>query len=702
MREAFSFCRICSGLCGVRVSIDDDGAIVKVRGEKSHPLTRGYACIKGLHADVGRKRLLSPLKRQPDGSFRPIGVEDALDEIAERLRQIIARDGADAIATYRGTANFNNQAAFQMLPTWMRSIGSDAFYSSLTIDQSAKVVTIDRLGAWAAGRPSFESSDVWMLVGGNPLVANSLSLGGFPGNPLKTIQEAKARGLKLIVIDPRRTETAEFADLHLQPVPGQDAVIAAGLLNLIFRHGWQDAEFCRRYVNGLAALRASVSAFDPDLVERRAGIPADRLEQAARMFARDARRGIVRTGTGPNFSAHSNLAEHLYETINVVCGRYLREGEEVWNHGALLPERHPRAEVIAPRRSWESGPRSRIGGYGMLVGERMTGSLVEEILAPGPGRVSALFVAGGNLVAALPDPPRTLRAFAALDLLVTIDPAMTATAQASHYVFAPLGQYERADITRDAHAFRRPFAQYTPSLIEPPVGSDLVEDWYPFWGLAKRLGLAMTYAGVPLPMDVPPSTDDLLAILTREAKVSLVELRDHPQGRLYDFPKRTVLPPRPEATDRFEVAPPDVVAELAQVLSETPTPGYALLLVSRRMRETMNSALTDLPEVRRRRRFNPVFLHPDDLAAAGMAEGDGIEIASAHGRIVGIAAADPTLRPGVVSMTHGWGRIPVDDQARPEEGTSVAPLVSAVAEREPINAMPRFSAIPVNIRKVAT
>ncbi|MDF7776449.1 molybdopterin-dependent oxidoreductase [Sphingomonas sp. AOB5] len=700
MRDAFSFCRICSGLCGVRVTIDDDGRVAKVRGDKGHPITEGYACIKGLNADVEGTRLLHPLKRMPDGSFERIGVEQALDEIAEKLAAIIARDGPDAIATYRGTANFNNQSAFQMLPTWMQALGSASFFSSLTIDQSAKVVSMERLGIWAAGRPAFEGSDVWMLIGANPLVANSLSLGGFPGNPLKTLKSAKDQGLKLIVIDPRRTETAEFADIHLQPIPGQDVAIASGLLRIILTEGWHDAAFCARYANGLDALIAAVAPYTPELVEARAGISAHQLREAAEAFARNASRGIVRTGTGPDFSPHSNLSEHLYEAINVVCGRYLREGEPVWNHGALSPERHPRAEVIPPKRSWETSRRTRVGGYGMLVGEQMTGALVEEILEPGPGRIAALFVAGGNLVPALPDPARTLAAFASLDLMVTIDPVMTATARASHYVFAPLGQYERADITRDAHAFKRPFAQYTPALTEPPQGSELVEDWYPFWALAKRLGLSMTYSGVPLDMDAPPETETLLEILTRDAKIPLSELRRHPLGKIYDFPARQVLPPRPEATGRFEVAPPDVVAEIAEVLAEATAPGFSHLMVSRRMRETMNSALTDLPAVRQRHRYNPAFLHPDDLAELALAEGDEVEIASAHGTIIGVAAADARLRRGVLSMSHGWGRVIPEPGSDPRaDGTSVAPLVSGTHEREPINAMPRFSAIPVNIRK---
>ncbi|HSV47045.1 MAG TPA: molybdopterin-dependent oxidoreductase, partial [Ramlibacter sp.] len=262
-----SYCRLCAGMCGTLVSVDAGGRIVGIRGDKSHPMTSGYACIKGLQAEHihhGESRLLHPLKRMPDGSFARIGLEQALDEIAARLRTLIDDSGPRSVALYRGTQNYFNSAASALAPAWLAAIGSPCYFSSATIDQSSKFVTAERMGVWEAGVQPIESCDVWMAVGFNPLVSVQAFM-GFPAlNPTKRLHALKAGGMKLIVIDPRRTETAHHADLHLQPYPGQDAALAAGLLNVILSRGWHDAVFCAAHANGVDALREAVAPFTPE------------------------------------------------------------------------------------------------------------------------------------------------------------------------------------------------------------------------------------------------------------------------------------------------------------------------------------------------------------------------------------------------------------------------------------------------------
>ncbi len=284
-----------------------------------------------------------------------------------------------------------------------------------------------------------------MIVGANPLV--SVSMNGFDTrNPLKRLKQAKARGMKLIVIDPRRTETARFADVFLQPLPGEDCAILAGLIHIILAEGWQDHEFCARYAGDLDALRAAVAPFTPAYVARRADVPEADLRRVAEVFARDSRRGAVSSATGPDMSPGSNLAEHLIECLNVICGRFVREGETVPHPGAIMPRWPRKAEVIPAPRWWEHGYRSRIGGFGLIDGELPTGILADEILEPGAGQVRALIVHGGNPASAVPDQERIVEALRSLELLVTIEPFMTQTARLSHYVLPPTLQYERADL----------------------------------------------------------------------------------------------------------------------------------------------------------------------------------------------------------------------------------------------------------------
>jgi len=709
--EARSYCRICAGLCGVRVKLDDRGRLLEVRGDHDHVMTLGYACSKGLQAPETHNspaRLLHPLKRQPDGRFARIPLEQALDEIAQRLQQIIGRNGAEAVAGYRGTANYLNAIALVMMPAFLRAIGSRSFFSTMTIDQSAKWVTIERLGRWHAGRQPFETADVALYFGMNPLVSLQGGL-GFPTlNPAKRLREARARGLKIIVVDPRRSELARHADIHLQAYPGEDVTIAAGLLHLIFRKGWEDRAFCERHADGWQALRRAVEDFDPAYVAARAGVEQRQLEAAAELFAHQARRGAASSGTGPDMGPHSNLAEHLIECLNVVCGRYQRAGDPALNPGVMSPPSTLYAEVRGPRRSWEQGPRSRVRGRGMLMGEKLTATLPDEILTPGDGQIRALFVLGGNPASALPDQRKAVRALESLELLVAIEPFMSTTAQLAHYILPPKLQYERPDLPTLAEPmyYNAPFAQYTPALATPP-SDEVVDEWYPFWALAQRLGRPLRFKGVTLDAPQPPTSDELLGLLLKGSRVPFDEIRRHPAGALFAVEPNFVQPARPEARDRFSVLPDDVACELAAVRAECYAHGsyagrngtYTHLLAVRRLREVINTALHDLPSLRRR--YNTAAVHPDDLAALGLGDGERVTLVGEHGRIPAIVEADADQRRGVVSMSHGWGGLPGDADNYLERGANTGLLVSAEQDCEPINAMARMTALPVRFERAA-
>ncbi|HSV35313.1 MAG TPA: molybdopterin-dependent oxidoreductase [Ramlibacter sp.] len=716
--EAITSCRICAGMCSLRLTKDSAGRIVSARGDKANPLTRGYACIKGLQlpaAHASPDRLLHPLKRLPDGRFVRVPLDEALDEIAECLRGLIDAHGPDAVAGFRGTMNYSNQTANTMLPAWLAALGSNSFFSTMTIDQSAKWVTFERLGGWAAGRDPFLSADVLMFVGTNPLV--SLSTFNFPSqHPVQQMRDAIERGTRFIVIDPRRTETARHADVFLQPWPGEDAALLAGLLRIILDEGWHDAPFCAAHVHGLDDLRAALAPFDAQAVAQRTGVSAQALHEAAAAFAQPEngrrKRGSAASGTGANMGPHSNLVEHLVECLNVVCGRYARAGDPVPNPGVLAPPYPRHAQVIAPARSWEQGWTSRVGGWGMLFGQKMSGVLADEIATPGAGQVRALFVDGGNPAASMPDQQRFVESLRELDLLVTIDPFMTATARLSHFVIPPTMMFEHADLgTRDyeSYVLHVPYAQYAQKVAEPPAGAEVVDDWFVFWALAQRLGQTVMFDGVALDMHKAPTQEELLAILARHASVPYDEIRAHPQGKVFDVPPVTVQPGDPASGARFQVAPHDVLSELGAVAREPAIQGeirqrgFTHLLAVRRVRDVQNTMYRQLDAVRKRLPHNPAWLHPQDLAALGMSSGGRIAIESAHGRIEAITESDDTLRPGVIAISHGWGGLP-DDAADADDphcaGVNVNRLTTTRGDLQSINAMPRLTALPVRLTPI--
>ena len=709
MVEQRSVCRICIGACGTILTVED-GEISRISGDRSHPLSRGYACIKGLaageaHAAPDRNR--HAMKRQPDGSFRPIDIDQALSEIAERVERLQAEEGPDTVAVFKGTQSYLNVALSPMLEAWARAIGTKNFFTTMTIDQSAKYVSWERLGNWSAGKQHFHESDVMMLVGTNPLVSLSV-MGMFSYNMTKMVREAKARGMKFIVIDPRKTEMAEQADIHLQVRPGQDPTLFAGLIREILTNNWHDQQFCDQYVAGMAELRQAVEPFTLDYVASRVDVPADRIAAAARMFAHESRKGPAITGTGPNMAARSNLAQHMVDVLNVICGRFRRAGDPIDNPGILNPQTEVRAEVIPPSRSWTTGPKSRVRGIGGMYGEMMSATLPEEILTPGKGRIRALFVTGGNLAVAMPDQEKTVAALKALDLLVVVDPFMTPTARLADYVLPPKLMYEREDLLMgpgyEAFFMPVPFQQYVHAAVLPPDDRQVVDEWWIFWDLARRMGKQLVLNDVPLDMEKRPETRDVLRIIARQALISVDDLAAEPEPRIFDMPKSFVKPARDDATGRFEVMPADVTGELAEVCAEGATvagdekaPPYPLSLISRRMREVMNTVGMNLPMIRKRHSYNPAYMHPDTIAAMGAQPGTLVRIESEHDFIFGRLAADAGLRRDVVSMVHCWGGLPEDEADYDQVGSCTAKLVSLDEHVEAINHMPRMTAIPIRV-----
>ena len=704
MREEFTFCRLCGAGCGMKITVADDDRIVSLQADREHGLSRGYACFKGLHfgeAHHAPGRILHPLKRQADGSFKQIDSETALSEIAERLKPLLGEHGPEAVGMFCGNGTISTYLAYPMQRAFMAAIGSTQRYSTITMDQSAKFVSFERMGGWAGGAIQLETSDVALLFGTNPLVSHG-AVGVLSADPVKRLKEARARGTKFIVVDPRLSETARHADVHLQPLPGHDFAIAAAMIRMILDEGWHDADFCTRFVkeDGLARLREVVDPFAAAMVERDASLQPGDIRRATALFAQESRRGVAVTATGPCFGPHSNLAQHLVDCLNVICGRFPRVGEKIEAIDVLGPLPDYREEVIPPPRSWQGIPPSRIRGVGMLIGERLTGTLADEILTPGAGQLRALIVNGGNPVNSVPDQSKITRALDSLDLLVVVDPFMSDTARRADYILPPKLMYERPELPISFEGFPLlPFAwsQYTPAIVAPPPGSDVVDDWYPLWRIAALLGRQIRFEGVDLDMGEPPTSDDLIAIRARHAVVPLDEIKRHRRGARFDLGDVSVGATRQGHHGRFDVMPDDVAEELRRARESTPANEFAYLMISRRTRDLFNSNGFHLPAVRKRNAYNPACLAPIEMARLALNDGDLVEISSANGTVRAIVRGDDSLRPGVVSLTHGWGGAPGDESDPREVGTNINPLISDNRDVEAVNAMPRMTAIPVNI-----
>ena len=692
------------------VSVDEQEQIVAIRPDRDDPMSKGFACYKGLQAaetQHAEHRVLHPLKRRADGTFERIGLEQALDEIAAKLREIVDRDGPEAIGGYRGTGSGMNAVGCFNMDGLLGPLGTPKIFSATTIDQSCKIIAMGRIGFWPPGVQPLRGSDAVLLLGTNPLV----SLVFFePQKMLQHLKSELARGMKLLMIDPRKSETGRFANILLQPLPGEDATILAGIIRLILERGWEDKNFIAQHVSQVEELRRAVEPFTPEYVARRADVPIDAFMALTETFAM-AKRGRAESGTGAGMGPHSNLVGHLVLALNVICGRFIREGERISNPGVLWP-RYPRpCQVVPAARSWDKGYKSRLG-YGQIpivVPELPTGILADEILEPGAGQIRGLFVHGGNPAVIVPDQQKIVRALRSLELLVTVEPFMTPTARLSHYVLPTMTQYERADFPcwqAESLTYAVPYTRYTPAVAKPPAGSEVATDEYVFWALCKRLGLQMTFLGQTIDMSHPPVTDDFLSIVARNAPVSFEEIKSMELGGVFEGEPQFAEPGNPGPNDRFTVAPPDVCEDLAALAAEDFRRGVTAcngkrathIFAVRRHRDMWNSVGRELKGIKKRLPHNTARINPEDLPALGLKDGDRARISSEEASVDVIVEADDSLRPGVVSMHHGFGSLPEDTEPR-RDGACSNKLISTRRRIQAINAMPCMTAFPVHIAK---
>ena len=714
-----SFCRLCTAYCPIEVTIED-GRATKITGNPRAPLYGGYTCPKGRalpEQHYGEQRLLRPLKKGPNG-LAPIASAQALDEIAERLQAIIAEHGPRSVAMYSGMGLVPYAASMTVAAGFLRGLGSPMSFTAGSIDKPGILIAMAHHGMWQGGQPDFATADAWLLVGINPVISKSP---GFPGqNPARVLKDMERSGARLLVVDPRQTETARRAHIHLQPRPGEDPTILAGLIHVILAEGLEDKAFVAANTSGVEELRRAVAPFTPDYVSGRAGIDAAELAEAARIFAA-ARNAGVSCGTGPSFATHSTLTEYLALCLASLCGHWARAGDAFARPNVLLPEFAARAQPWPPFQGWGFEPRLRVRGLGGCVSGLSAAALADEILMPGEGQVKALIVAGGNPMMAWPDQNRAFAALNQLDLLVTMDTELTATAELSHYVIAPKLSLETPMTTfmpesvkyyGTTRGFPKPYGAYTPALVEPPAGADVLEDWEFFWELARRMGTtieAVQYYGNGPQAEHPPTsftidpagprptTDQLIELSCAHGRIPLERVKQYPDGQLFETDQK-VLPREEGNDDRLDFAAPAMLEELAEVLSEgdtPPDPAFPLRLLPRRTNTILNSFGRKIAKLAGDG-INPVYMHPDDLAAQALAEGQWVRIASPHGEIETRVAAEAGLRRGTVSMAHGFGANPGSDDPR-RLGGNTGRLSSVEDGYDPVTGLPRMGNIPVRI-----
>jgi anaerobic selenocysteine-containing dehydrogenase len=654
-------CNLCEAICGLRVTFTD-GEVTGIRGNPEVPLSRGFICPKGVSmADVytDPDRLRRPVRRVGEGAeatWEEMDWDEALDLVADRLAATSAEHGGDAVGVYLGNPNAHSLGSATHGTAFVKSLRTRNRFSASSVDQwPHQYVGWQMFGhQLLLPVPDLDRTDLFLVVGANPMASNGslMTAPDFPAR-LRALQE---RGGRMVVVDPRRTETARLADEHLFVRPGSDAALLLAMVHVLLRDGLVSAP---AYVDHLDALPGLLADFTPELAERASGVPAADVERLARELA-SADRAAVYGRLGVSTHGFGSVCQWAVNLLNILTGNLDREG------GVMFPE--PAIDTVGRRIV---GPghhdvwRSRVRGVPEFAGELPVSVLREEIETPGEGQVRALVTIAGNPVLSTPDGRGLADALDGLDFMVSIDIYLNETTRHADVVLPVTTALERDQYDLVFHGLAiRNTARFVPALLPQEEGTK--HDWQVFGALASRLA-ARSGRKAPLKarlqqrarMAAPPRL--LLPLLLRGNRYGLTwrALRRSPQG--VDLgPLRPCLPERLQTRGkRIDLTPPLVVADLDRLRdslasAEVPDPDE-LLLIGRRHKQDCNSWLHNTTRLTRGRPRHQLLVHPEDLAARGLADGDRVTVTSRVGSVEVECAATEDVMRGVVSLPHGYG-----------------------------------------------
>lgn len=674
-------CPLCEATCGLLVATHADGSI-KVRGDRDDVFSAGYLCPKGaaigeLHADPDRLR--RPLVKR-DGVHVEVSWEEAYGEIERRLPPVIAGHGNNAVALYFGNPTAHSLAGALYMRPLAKAVGTSNIYSAGTVDQIPKMFVTGYVYGDVATLPvpDLDRTDHLIVIGANPLVSNG-SMMTAP-DMRGRIKAIAARG-KVVVIDPRRTRTAEAASEHVSIRPGSDAWLLLAMVATLFEEGLVDLAHLDGLVEGVAEIEQIAKEFAPETVAGRTGIDADTIRRLTRDYAA-ADRAVIYGRMGTTTQSFGTLSSWLIEVLNVLTGNVDRPGGAMFPMAAAgQPNTRP-----GPRKPFRHGRwRSRVSGLPEVMGELPAVLLAEEISTPGEGQVRAVISIGGNPVVSVPGAAALDEALAGLDFMISIDPYLNETTRHADVILPGPTPLERShyDLLLYQYAVRN-IARWSPAALP----TDVPPEWHAMLKIAAILG------GLPASTPVEPLDDALAAAvaglngaepavgLTGPERLLDVLLKAGP----YDLDFATVeaaphgidlgpLEPRlpgvlSTASGRIELAPAPIVDDLDRLRAE-PAPSDDLVLIGRRHLRSNNSWMHNLGSLNSGTNTCTLHVHPTDAERRGLSDGGVAVVASTAGRLEVAVEVTDTIRPGVVSLPHGWGHDGVGgDVARARPGVN--------------------------------
>jgi len=685
-------CPLCEATCGLELTVED-GRVTRTRGDEQDVFSAGFICPKGttlgaLHEDPDRLR--EPHVKK-DGTHVPVSWEEAFARVEEGLRRVREAHGDESVAIYLGNPNVHNLAGAFYPGPLIRALRTRSVYTASTVDQMPRHVSCGHMygSSGTIPVPDLDRTDYLLMLGANPYESNG-SLATAPNWParMRGIQE---RCGKIVVVDPRRTRTAKAADEHLTIRPGTDAHLLLAIANRIVADGLADAGAAAEHIAGFEAALAAVKAFPPERAAARTGIAAEDIVRIARAFAA-APSAVAYGRMGAHTTRFGTLASWAADLLTILTGNLDRAGGLVFPLAA-----HARPRRAGPGRGFRVGRwSSRVRGLAEVRGEFPVAILAEEIETEGPGQLRALFTIGGNPAVSVPNGGGRLdAALAGLDFMVSVDPYLNETTRHADVVLPPPSALERShyDVAFTGISVRN-VANYSPPVFPPPRYSEadildklsLIAAGQGADAKAEDLhqlllrGMVQSEVGKDHSAIAGRDVDEIVAAVagrTPEEQIvdvlirtgsygdgfgadpeglSLARLDRHPHGIDLGAIEAGLPGVLSTPSGKVEVLPEAIARDLARLEADLEvTDEGGLRLIGRRTVRSCNSWMHNIEVLVRGRDRCTLHLHPEDAARLGVADGAAVRVASTVGAVEVPAEITDEIRPGVVSLPHGYG-----------------------------------------------
>jgi len=698
-------CNLCEAMCGLEIR-HRNGEIESIRGDKQDAFSRGHICpkalaLKSVHEDPNRLR--QPLQKTADG-HRPIGWEQALETVSARIASIQREHGQDAVAIYAGNPNVHHADALLYLNSLNRILRTKNRYSASTVDQMPHhVAGYEMYGhQLLVPVPDIDHTQLLVIMGANPIASNgSLMTAPDVRRRLKAIQQ---RGGSVIVIDPRKTETAALADEHLPIRPGTDVFLLLAVLHVMCRDELLDDGPWRSYSRGLDDLVQAVAPFPPERAEPLTGIQAKTIDRLAERMANTAKAAWYGR-MGVSTQAFGTTCQWLIQAINIVSGHLDRVGGTLFTKPAIDPIG---SKLKLASRGHHNRWQSRVRKLPEFAGELPVATLADEIDTPGKGQVRALITCAGNPVVSTPDGGRLERTLDKLDFQVAIDIYMNETSRHADIILPPTSALERLQYDLVFHLFAiRNSAKYADPLFTAP--SDARHDWEIYAELATRLARKKRVGWRKLwstRFNQWLGPERMLALALRTGPygkgwrpwgrgLTLVRLKRHPHG-LDLGPLAPSLPQRLPG-GRIQLAPPRLLNDLARVEKVAQQERVEFSLIGRRHLRTNNSWLRHVDHLQGRKSLCTAMIAEEDARRMGITNGSKVRITSKSASIQAVAEVSDCMLPGVVSVPHGFSdRSHEHTGSRFEDTVSVNDLTDASVV-DPMSGNAILNGVPVHV-----